>query len=218
MGFLSSGEVIEASVKDLMGSYIGQTPMKTHALLEKSLGKVLLIDEAYRLDPSTSKANSYQQEALDELVDCLTKPQFVHKVIVILAGYDVEMGQLMEANPGLSSRFPTELDFRNLDASQCYQLLRRQIVACGIYVDPSVETTLGTATISLYFDELSQLSGWGNGRDVETLAKEIVGNVFENFDGVGELLATEANILLVLEQPLATRKTRAIASQLRRRL
>ena len=49
MGFLATAEVVNCSVTDLVGQYIGQTGPKTKALLEKGLGKVLFIDEAYRL-------------------------------------------------------------------------------------------------------------------------------------------------------------------------
>ncbi len=79
MGFLSSVEVIESSASELIGQFVGQTGPKTRAVLEKALGKVLLIDESYRLSGS-----SFGNEALDELVDLLTKPKFVGKLLLFL--------------------------------------------------------------------------------------------------------------------------------------
>lgn len=107
MRFLAKAEVIEASATDMVGEYIGQTGPKTKKLLERDLGRVLLIDEAYRLGEGR-----FAQEALDELVDCLTKPQFERRLIVILAGYDKDINRLMLQNPGLTSRFPDTLNFR----------------------------------------------------------------------------------------------------------
>lgn len=64
MGFLSSAEVLECSASDLVGQYVGHTGPKTIAKLDKALGKILFIDEAYRL----SEGN-FASEAVDELVD-----------------------------------------------------------------------------------------------------------------------------------------------------
>ncbi|OJJ82850.1 uncharacterized protein ASPGLDRAFT_509234 [Aspergillus glaucus CBS 516.65] len=83
MGILGSDEVIESSATDLVGQYIGHTGPKTQELLEKALGKVLLVDEAYSLADG-----KFAKEAMDEIVDCITKPKFAGKLIIILAGYD----------------------------------------------------------------------------------------------------------------------------------
>ena len=70
MGFLSEAKVIECSATDLIGQYVGHTGPKVQKMLEKALGKVLFIDEAYRLGDGTNH-NSFATEAMDELVDCL---------------------------------------------------------------------------------------------------------------------------------------------------
>jgi hypothetical protein len=49
MGFLSTAEVVDCSVTDMVGEYIGHTGPKVQKLLDKALGKILFIDEAYRL-------------------------------------------------------------------------------------------------------------------------------------------------------------------------
>lgn len=86
MGILGSDEVIESSATDLVGQYIGYTGPKTQELLEKVLGRLLLIDEAYYLADG-----QFTKEAMDEIVDCITKPKFAGKLIVILAGYDKDI-------------------------------------------------------------------------------------------------------------------------------
>ncbi|KAL6229279.1 hypothetical protein BDW75DRAFT_225341 [Aspergillus navahoensis] len=90
MGLLSSAEVIETSAADFVGQYIGHTGPKTQDLLEKSLGRVLLIDEVYQL-----AEGQFAKEAVDEIVDCITRPKFFQKLIIVLAGYDQDINRLM---------------------------------------------------------------------------------------------------------------------------
>lgn len=100
MGILGTSEVIETSASDLVAQYVGQTAPKTEKLLQKTLGKDLFIDEAYRLADGL-----FGKEAIDQLVDSLTEEKYYKKLIVILAGYDTEINQLMATNPGLTSLF-----------------------------------------------------------------------------------------------------------------
>lgn len=118
MGFLSKAEVVSCSASDLVGEYIGHTGPKTRKLLESALGKVLFIDEAYRLS-----GGHFAQEAIDELVDSLTNERFFRKQIVILAGYDADINRLMSVNPGLTSRFPETIVFEPLPPQACLDLL-----------------------------------------------------------------------------------------------
>jgi hypothetical protein len=82
------------------------------------LGKVLFVDKAYRLGEG-----QFAKEAIDELVDSLIKPQFLGKLVVILAGYTKDMNRLLKVNPGLSSRFLEEIVFQNMTAEECLMLL-----------------------------------------------------------------------------------------------
>ena len=99
MGFLSTAKVVECSASDLIGQYVGQTGPKTQKQLEKALGQVLFVDEAYR-----RAEGLFATEAVNELVDILTKPKFLGKMVVILAGYDDDMNRLLSVNPGPAHR------------------------------------------------------------------------------------------------------------------
>ena len=170
MGILASNEVIECSASDLVGQYIGHTGPKTRKLFEKALGRVLFIDEAYRLGQG-----HFAQEAMDELVGILTDERFRGKLIVILAGYDQEINNLLQVNTGLSSRFPEEILFKNIEPAKCLEILDRKLqkqnVQLPILRDPSSPTY--TQLVSI-IDQLSELPSWGNARDMETLAKKLV--------------------------------------------
>ena len=178
MGFLSEATVVECSVTDLIGSYIGQTGPKTAKALERGLGKVLFIDEAYRL--AEGGRNSYATEAVSELVDCLTKPKFFGKVIVILAGYEDEMNALLAINPGLASRFPDEIMFDLLPPAGCLQVLQKKLQETNIAmpVMDGDENSYERQSLERLLRSLAQTPSWGNARDVETLAKNIARKVF----------------------------------------
>ena len=174
MGFLSSTEVIECSASDLVGQYVGQTGPKTVKLLEKALGRVLFIDEAYRLSEG-----QFAKEAMDELVGLLTQERFRAKFIVILAGYDREMNELMAVNTGLSSRFPEEVIFKNIPPVQCLEILKRKLREQTIRLD-ALDDSSSTEYVRLVdmLEELSLLPSWGNARDLETLSKQMMTVVF----------------------------------------
>jgi AAA+ superfamily predicted ATPase len=163
MGFLSSPKVEECSASDLVGQYVGQTGPKTVKLFDKALGRVLFIDEAYRLGEG-----QFAKEAIDELVGILTQPRYQSKMVVILAGYDAEMNNLLAVNTGLSSRFPEELVFRNMRPEQCLQVLRRELEKGNVLLDDTQDKDL----IEL-IEEMSHLRSWGNARDMKTISKKM---------------------------------------------
>ena len=69
-GLLSKGDFISVTPADLTGDAEGGAASNTKAILERARGKVLLIDEAYVLDPRR-KNNLYGGNVLDTLVEKL---------------------------------------------------------------------------------------------------------------------------------------------------
>ena len=175
MGFLSSAEVVECSASDLVGQYVGQTGPKTKAVFEKALGKVLFIDEAYRLSEGL-----FAKEAMDELVGILTQERFKAKLVVILAGYDQEINQLLSVNPGLSSRFPDEIVFENMSSAMCIKVLEKALAKENIVIDRLEDPSQPYTEFVTLFDQLSNLPSWGNARDVITISKKMIRTAIEN--------------------------------------
>jgi ATPase family associated with various cellular activities (AAA) len=216
MGFLATAEVEECSATALVGEYIGHTGPKTQKLLEKALGRVLFIDEAYRL-----AEGQFAKEAMNEIVDCLTKPQFAQKLVVILAGYDEDINRLMAMNPGLTSRFSETVNFRPLKSTECLQLLRQQLrhkkktldqkgLKFDIQVLEQSSDTLQT-TVLQQFNTLISLAHWGNGRDVKSLAKSIFNQLLKAGGKLKEMVLTEEMIVGALENMANERSHRAKA-------
>lgn len=205
MGFLSTPEVQECSTTDLVAPFVGQTGPKTIKLLEKALGKVLFIDEAYRLAEGV-----YAAEAISELVDSLTKPRFAGKIVVILAGYDENMNELLRVNKGLSSRFSEEVVFVNMGADDCWNFLQRNLTKTGIVIGEEESGVLLPEIISL-FRELSSLASWGNGRDLQTISKSIMAkSLIRNANSLSpdEPRVSLQEIRVYLSQFLAARRAR----------
>lgn len=118
MGVLSKGHLVEVERADLVGEYIGHTAQKTRELVKKALGGILFIDEAYSLARGGTK--DFGKEA----IDCLVKAMEDHKdeFVLILAGYPSEMEYFLSSNPGLPSRFPVQLEFKNYSVQELLQI------------------------------------------------------------------------------------------------
>lgn len=106
LGALPREEVIETNRSQLVGSFVGQTEENVRSIVERSIGGVLFIDEAYSLKREGQTGNDYGQAAIDTLVSLMTSSEYGGKFAVILAGYPDEMRSFLNANPGLRSRFP----------------------------------------------------------------------------------------------------------------
>lgn len=106
LGVLPREEVVETDRSQLVGGFVGQTEENVRAVVERSIGGVLFIDEAYSLKREGQTGNDYGQSAIDTLVSLMTGSEYGGKFAVILAGYPEEMRTFLEANPGLRSRFP----------------------------------------------------------------------------------------------------------------
>jgi SpoVK/Ycf46/Vps4 family AAA+-type ATPase len=176
MGMLSAPDVVEVSASQLIGEYCGQTGPKTQRLLQSALGKVLFIDEAYRL----ASPGTFTEEAVSELVDAVTKPQYMRKLIIVLAGYEDDMERLMRCNHGLRSRFPTEFTFRPMRVEQCIEQLRRVVGKVGITIQSTREMD-GKTRLALTgsLTKMAAEKDWASGRSVETLGEKIIGHIFK---------------------------------------
>ncbi|KAI1472028.1 P-loop containing nucleoside triphosphate hydrolase protein [Daldinia caldariorum] len=174
MGFLSTNEVIECSAGDLLGQYIGHTAPKTSQKLQEAMGRVLFIDEAYRFIGS-----KYAAEALDELINFLTKPANQGKTIVILAGYTEDMNLLLLTRHILAGLFRDEIVFNHIPPHQCMALLARELSKVSrafdgqsFLTDPEAEDY---KKVQRLFRALQVIPSWSNARDIKHIARKITG-------------------------------------------
>lgn len=119
MGILSKGQFVEVDRSGLVAGYVGQTALKVQEVVEKSLGGVLFVDEAYALSYSTN-GNDYGQEAIDTLLKAMEDHR--DDFIVIVAGYPELMSKFIDSNPGLRSRFNKYINFEDYTVKELGQI------------------------------------------------------------------------------------------------
>ena len=133
LGLLATGHVIEASRSDLVAGYVGQTAMKTQALVERALGGVLFIDEAYSL-VEQSEGSNFSAEAISALL--IEMENHRDELSVVFAGYTDEMEQFVAMNPGLRSRIGTSVEFSALSPDALSAIADQQFTKRGYHLRP----------------------------------------------------------------------------------
>ena len=123
LGMLKKGHLVEVDRSGLVAGYVGQTATKTSAAIEKALGGVLFIDEAYALNNKSE--NDFGQEAIDTLLKAMEDHR--EDLVVIGAGYDKLMDDFIHSNPGLESRFNRFMHFDDYNADEMLAILDLQL-------------------------------------------------------------------------------------------
>jgi AAA+ superfamily predicted ATPase len=98
---------VEADRNTLVSKYIGGTASQTAGTVERALGGVLFIDEAYALN--NGERYDYGNEAVAVLVKQME--DYRKDFVCIMAGYTNEMNNMLNMNPGLRERVQFYIDF-----------------------------------------------------------------------------------------------------------
>lgn len=168
LGILKKGHLVEVDRTELVAGYLGQTAMKTEAIINQAMDGVLFIDEAYSLAPQNGE-DSYGDEAVNVLLKRMEDDR--DRFVVIVAGYAEEMHQFIDSNPGLSSRFSRYIEFPNYSAIDLVEIFTK--------ICTKNEYTLGdgmAADLEAHFSE--QLTGadrkFGNARYARNLFEKLL--------------------------------------------
>lgn len=182
IGVLSGGQLVEVDRSGLVAGFVGQTALKTGAALERALGGVLFIDEAYALTPDGAGSNDFGHEAIEVLLKGMEDHR--DNLVVIVAGYPEPMERFLHSNPGLESRFNKYLYFPDYSAQELAEIFRSLCAKNGYTLSPEAD-----ALVTRTFADLSAHRGehFGNARQVR--------NRFET------AVARQANRVAGLETP-----------------
>ena len=121
LGILKSGHTVETDRSGLVAEYVGQTAVKTNAVIDSALNGVLFIDEAYALVPMNA-GSDYGQEAISTLLKRMEDDR--DKLVVIIAGYPDEMKRFIDSNPGLQSRFTRYINFPDYTDQELFDIFK----------------------------------------------------------------------------------------------
>lgn len=156
MGMLERGHLVEADRTSMVGEYVGHTGPRTQAIFKRAMGGVLFIDEAYSLVPA-GHGSDFGQEAIATLVKLMEDHR--DDVVVIVAGYPLEMGRFIASNPGLASRFSRTLTFDDYGPQELTEIVESQCRQHEYQLAPDARTALHA-----FFAAMDHGPGFGNGR------------------------------------------------------
>jgi Holliday junction resolvasome RuvABC ATP-dependent DNA helicase subunit len=185
LGILAKGHLVETDRAGLVAGYEGQTAIKTTEVATSAFGGGLFIDEAYALLRNDDDA--FGHEAIDMLVKLMEDHR--DDLVVIVAGYPVEMDEFIAANPGLKSRFPLTILFDDYTDDE--------LVAIFCQMAKASDYTVSPAVIDRFRARLSaepRVRGFGNGRFVrnafEAAAVSLSSRIADVADPTEEQLRT----------------------------
>lgn len=187
---LKKGHLVETDRSGLVAEYLGQTAVKTNAVIDTALDGVLFIDEAYSL---TDENDSYGKEAVATLLKRMEDDR--DRLVVILAGYTENMTHFIMTNPGLESRFNKYIEFTDYNAEELFQIFMRLAHKYDYLVDEEAQQIIKDL-INIEIE--SKDKQFGNARFVR--------NLFEN------ILANQAN-RLAISNTLSSESLRTIVKE-----
>lgn len=193
LGILERGHLVECDRQSLVGGYVGQTAIKTTDLINKSMGGVLFIDEAYSL--SDGGSNDFGREAIETLLKRMEDNR--GEFIVIAAGYTQNMEKFMESNPGLRSRFDRDFQFKDFNADDLYSIAINQLKENEITPDTEAAKHLHDYIEFMY---KTRDRYFGNGRSVRKVIEEATRNQHLRLSEMSDKKRTEKAIHTLILQ------------------
>ena len=167
LGVLENGQLVETDRSGLVAEYEGQTAVKTNKVIDRAIGGVLFIDEAYAL--VNGDQTDFGREAIATLIKRMEDDR--DHLVVILAGYKEEMKQFIDSNPGLQSRFNRYIYFPDYSAKELHQIFCSLIKKYDYYLTEDASSTI----LKRLTDAVNNKgNNFGNGRLVRNLFEKTI--------------------------------------------
>lgn len=165
--YIKQNKLIEVSSKDLVAEYVGQTAPKTMAVIERALGGVLFVDEAYSLASEEESGNSFNKEAIATLIQAMEN--YRDNLVVIFAGYTKEMQAFLNANPGIVSRIGYTLDFKDYTSEELLKIFEGMVKKAGFSI-----TKEACDEVVKVIDKYRNTKNFGNARFARNLYEKTI--------------------------------------------
>ena len=194
LGLLRRGHVIECDRGRLVAEYVGQTAVRTHAVIDSALDGILFIDEAYSL------AGRGEQDFGNEVIETLLKrmEDDRDRLIVIVAGYNEPMKQFIASNPGLESRFTNYLNFPDYAPAELLEIFHRMAAQSALVCPAETEQRVMAICKSLI---AAHDEHFGNAREMRNLFEAAVRNQSTRLVNSGKADRDALTILLPEDLP-----------------
>lgn len=170
LGILSKGTLTETDRSGLVAGYVGQTALKVKETVERALGGVLFIDEAYALAPENA-SNDFGAEAIDTLVKLMEDHR--DDLVIIVAGYTEEMQRFLKANTGLYSRFNKFITFSDYSEEELLKILDSMADEAGFCLTEGARSRVESMLSKMNAEEWKN---FGNARGIRNLFERLVSN------------------------------------------
>ena len=165
-GLLRTDRVVETDRSGLVAGYVGQTAMKTAAVIEEAMGGVLFIDEAYSLVQGDT-GGDYGHEAVSTLIKAME--DYRGEFCVILAGYKNQMHEMLASNPGFQSRIQFTLDFPNYNRDELGQIAALMLKSGGYTASNAAKDRMLDIT-----DYIRKEPNFANAREMRNIIEQVI--------------------------------------------
>ena len=165
--YIKYNKMIEVSSKDLVAKYVGQTAPKTNEVIEKALGGVLFIDEAYSLATKDGDSATFNDECIATLIQGMENHR--DELVVIFAGYKKEMQDFLDSNSGIVSRIGYTFDFKDYTVDELIGIFKINVSKAKFEItDEAIEK------VKEIILEYKDTKNFGNARFVRSLFEKVV--------------------------------------------
>ena len=192
LGVVTKGHLVEATRADLVAGYVGQTALKVTEVVNRAVGGVLFIDEAYAL--SSGDLEDFGGEAVATLVKLMEDHR--DNLAVIVAGYRDQIWDFIHTNPGLRSRFTRYIDFPDFSADELTRIFVVMAGAAKVQVGDDV-----VARVRQVLDEEREVPDFGNARFVRTLFERAYANMADRVTADDRIDTDELGTMIVADLP-----------------
>ena len=111
---------------DFVAGYVGQTALKTKALLKSCVNGVLFIDEVYSFGAKMNDYDSFSKEAVDTLNEFLSENK--NNFCCIIAGYEEDVKKyFFNINKGLERRFQWVHRIESYNSKELSEILVKMV-------------------------------------------------------------------------------------------
>jgi type VII secretion ATPase EccA len=149
LGIVRHPEIIEVKRADFCGEHIGVSGPKTNELINRSLGRILFMDEFYSLVErhQDGRPDMIGMEAVNQLLVALEVHRF--DFCFIGAGYEKEVDEFLTVNPGLAGRFNRKLRFESYTPDELVEIAVRYGEPRATIIQPAAREALNMACKTL---------------------------------------------------------------------